>query len=189
MTNHVHLVLKENNMGDISLIMKNLLTKYAIYFNSKYDRRGHLFEDRYKSKAVMDNEYLFASIRYVHQNPVKAFVVEKMQDYFWSSYNEYVKNFDSLADKDYILNIVTLSQFESIHSTEQDDYEPFDEKQQTLRELRKFIVNSYGMEPEAIAELSYFKKREIIIELRRHYNSAIISEITNMNQRTIRSYS
>ena len=188
MTNHVHLVMKEKNMGDISLIMKNLLTKYALYFNNKYDRRGHLYESRYKSKPISNEDYLYASICYVHQNPVKAYVVEKMEDYNWSSYKEYINNLKGLSDKDYILSLVTLSQLESMHGIEPDEYDPFDEKQQTLRELRKFIVNSYGMEPEAIAELSYIQRRAIIIELRRHYSLALISAITNINPRTLSGY-
>ena len=188
MTNHVHLILKEKNIGDISLIMKNLLTKYALYFNNKYDRRGHLYESRYKSKPITSDDYLYTSICYVHQNPIKAYVAEKMEDYNWSSYNEYIKNADGLADKDYILSLVTLSQLESMHGIDPDEYDPFDEKQQTLRELRKFIVNSYGMEPEAIAELSYFQRRTIIVELRRHYTLALISAITNINPRTLSGY-
>ncbi len=188
MTNHVHLILKEKNMGDISLIMKNLLTKYAIYFNVKYDRRGHLYEGRYKSKPISSNDYLFASIRYVHQNPIKAFVVEKMDDYNWSSYNEYIKNYDGLADKEFVLSIIDLNQFKSMHSDMSDAYDPFDKKQQMLMELRKHIVDTYGIEPEAIAELPRYKKIEIIAELRQHYSAILIAKITKINQRTISDY-
>lgn len=188
MTNHVHLILKEKNMGDISLIMNNLLTKYAIYFNSKYDRRGHLFENRYKSKAITSNDYLFASVRYIHQNPVKAFIVPKLEDYFWSSYNEYIKNYDGMADKEYLLSIIDLSQFKSMHSDVSDDYDPFDKNHQLLMELRKDIVTNYRLEPEAIAELPYHKRREILLNLRQRYTTILIGKITNINPRTIRNY-
>ena len=51
MDNHIHLVLKENN-NEISLIMKGIATSYAMYFNLKYGRVGHVFQDRFKSEAV-----------------------------------------------------------------------------------------------------------------------------------------
>ena len=188
MTNHVHLVLKENNMGDISLIMKNLLTKYALYYNNKYDRRGHLYESRYKSIPIMSNDYFFASVRYVHRNPVKAFVVEKIEDYNWNSYNEYIRNYDGLADKDYLLSIIDLTQFKNIHYDASDDYDPFDKKHQDLMELRKHIVTNYKMEPEAIAELPSYQKRGIIAELRKTFTTTLISKITKIKESTLRNY-
>lgn len=89
MDNHVHLVLRENN-NEISLIMKGIATSYAMYFNIKYRRVGHVFQDRFKSEAVEDEQYLMAVIRYVHYNPIKAFMVERPEDYRWSSYQWYL---------------------------------------------------------------------------------------------------
>ena len=188
MTNHVHLILKEKNMGDISLIMKNLLTKYAIYYNVKYERSGHLFEDRYKSKPITSNDYFFASIRYVHQNPVKAYVVEKIDDYKWSSYNEYSKNTDGMADKEYLMSIIDIQQFNSMHCDINDDYEPFDVYRNKLIELRKDIISRYKMEPEAIAILPRKQKAEILRELLCDYTLAEVEKITGIRKTTIAYY-
>lgn len=57
MSNHVHLLIKDKN-DSISKIMQSLATSYAIYFNKKYDRIGHLFYNRFHSKCVEDLAYL-----------------------------------------------------------------------------------------------------------------------------------
>jgi len=71
MDNHVHLVLKESN-DSISRIMRRITTSYVGYFNRKYKRVGHLFQDWYKSENVESDSYLLTVIRYVHQNSEKA---------------------------------------------------------------------------------------------------------------------
>ena len=76
MSNHVHLLLKEKNAGDISQIMKRLLTKYVMFFNKKYQRSGALIANRYKSQPVEIDEYFLSVIRYIHQNPLKAGLTE-----------------------------------------------------------------------------------------------------------------
>ena len=89
MDNHIHLILRDNR-NEISTIMKGIATSYAMFFNTKYNRVGHVFQDRFKSEAVGDERYLMAVIRYVHNNPVKAGIVEKPDQYEWSSYGGYV---------------------------------------------------------------------------------------------------
>ena len=101
MSNHVHILLKEENMGDISLIMKRLLTKYARWYNIKYKRSGALIANRYKSQPVEVDEYFLNVVRYIHQNPIKAGMVEQIGDYRWSSYNEYASNVQGLSDKEF----------------------------------------------------------------------------------------
>jgi len=71
MDNHVHLVIKEGN-DSISRIMRRITTSYAGYFNRKYKRAGHLFQDRYKSENVESDSYLLTVIRYLHQDTEKA---------------------------------------------------------------------------------------------------------------------
>lgn len=60
-----------------------------LYYNWKYKSTGHLFQDRYKSEKVDNNEYLLTVIRYIHQNPVKAGISRKAADWKWSSCREY----------------------------------------------------------------------------------------------------
>ena len=85
MTNHIHLLL-ETSEDEIGRFMKCLSERYAMYFNHKYQYRGHLFESRYKSCLVKEDSYFLQTSRYIHLNPVKARIVVKPEDYRWSSY-------------------------------------------------------------------------------------------------------
>ena len=88
MSNHVHLLVKAP-IEVLSAALARALSIYAIGFNSKYERVGHLFQDRFSSEPVNDDAYLLTVIRYIHQNPVKA-GLSKIDGYPWSSYNEYI---------------------------------------------------------------------------------------------------
>jgi len=88
MSNHIHLIIKEGEAG-ISQLMKRLGASYAYWYNLKYQRSGHVFQDRFKSENVEDDSYLLTVVRYVHLNPVKAQIVNKPEEYIWSSCRVY----------------------------------------------------------------------------------------------------
>lgn len=69
MSNHVHLLIDVNG-ADISSIMHSINFSYAQYFNKTHKRHGHLFQDRFKSKIITDDRYLFTVSAYIHNNPV-----------------------------------------------------------------------------------------------------------------------
>lgn len=102
MDNHVHLLLhldeEVNSIGDV---VRRLSTAYAVYFNRKYERVGHLFQDRFRSEPCDSAEYLNTLYSYIHLNPVKAGLCAAPADYEWSSYRELVglqlKKTDSLC--------------------------------------------------------------------------------------------
>ncbi len=87
MDNHVHLLVKGDSES-IVLLMKKIGVSYSGYFNKKYDRVGHLFQDRYRSEPIEDERYLLTAFRYVLQNPQKAGICNA-SEYRWSSYNLY----------------------------------------------------------------------------------------------------
>ena len=88
MNNHVHLLIRERE-ENISEIMKRIGVSYVRYYNGKYERKGPLFEDRFRSEAVNSIEYFMTLLRYIHQNPVKSGLVREVRDYQWSSWSEY----------------------------------------------------------------------------------------------------
>ncbi len=90
MPNHIHLEIKDEGQK-ISQIIHSIATSYATYFNKKYERKGHVFENRFQSKNVENTVYIFNLVRYIHQNPLKA-GIGKMEKYQWSSYFEYFQN-------------------------------------------------------------------------------------------------
>jgi len=69
--NHFHLLLRTSNVS-ISTVMKRLLTGYALWFNRKHGRYGHLFQNRYKSILCQEDVYLLELVRYIHLNPLRA---------------------------------------------------------------------------------------------------------------------
>ena len=88
MGNHIHLLVKEGS-ETIGEIMKRIASSYVYHYNHKYDRVGHLFQERFKSQPVNDFTYFINLLRYIHQNPLKASLVESIDDYVWSSWQEY----------------------------------------------------------------------------------------------------
>lgn len=109
MDNHIHLIIDDNG-NDISQLIKSLHISYVMYFNKKYSRTGHLFQDRFKSQLIDTDSYLLEASKYIHNNPVKAGMVKYAKDYQWSSFNIYSgKEKDSLKliDKTKILGIIS----------------------------------------------------------------------------------
>ena len=96
MTNHVHLIIKEKE--EIGKIIRTILSSYVYWYNSKYERVGHLFQNRYKSEPIENDEYLLSCIRYIFQNPTKAKLSENIWDYKWSSANLLIKEEKSFVD-------------------------------------------------------------------------------------------
>jgi len=70
MGNHAHLLIKEGKEA-LSHAMKRIGTSYVSWYNWQYNRKGHLFQDRYKSEPVEDDVYFLTVLRYIHQNPSK----------------------------------------------------------------------------------------------------------------------
>lgn len=89
MSNHIHLILQSQNKSLQSAIHM-FAFRYAQYFNKRHERRGYLFQGRYKSIVVESTTYLIRLIRYIHLNPVDAQIVKNPQDYRWSSYSAYL---------------------------------------------------------------------------------------------------
>lgn len=89
MDNHYHIFL-ETPSGNLPQIMHHINGAYTTYFNVKGDRSGHLFRGRYKAILVDADEYAKELSRYIHLNPVRAGMVERVEEYKWSSLQDYI---------------------------------------------------------------------------------------------------
>ena len=106
MTNHIHLQI-ETTEYPISDIMKDLDSTYARYFNKTYQTSGHVFQGRFISKVIEDRQYFLEVSRYIHRNPLEAKIVDKPEDYPWSSYASYINEEENtLKTKDRTLNLL-----------------------------------------------------------------------------------
>jgi putative transposase len=86
--NHFHLLLRSSSIG-LSTFMRRLQTGYAVYFNKRHGRAGHLFQNRFKSILVEEDPYLLALVRYIHLNPLRADLVKDLrglEGYRWSGH-------------------------------------------------------------------------------------------------------
>lgn len=114
MSNHVHLLLKAQH-EPLEKIVKRIASRYVYWFNAKYERNGHLFQDRFMSEAVKDEKYLLTVLRYIHQNPVKSGMCQAVADYEYSSYREYV-DAARIVDTEFVFYHISLGDLMQMHS-------------------------------------------------------------------------
>ena len=162
MGNHAHLLL---GFGDASpeLLMKKLSCSYVPYFNRKYDRVGHLFQDRFRSENVEDEAYLAAVVRYIHQSPAKAGIAA-MEDYPWSSYREYTgvaRYADTASLLSWFGGVEAFREFMA-----QEDEEPHLDEElppEKVKEPEKLLSALLGGVP--ITQLSSAGRKELVCTL------------------------
>ena len=86
MTNHVHLLVAPSQVGGVASMIQIVGRQYVQYFNRRHCRTGTLWEGRYRSAIIDSDQYLFACMRYIELNPVRAGMTSHPRDYEWSSY-------------------------------------------------------------------------------------------------------
>ena len=96
MSNHVHLLIEPAGEA-LDIVFKRIGSRYAGWFNRKYQRVGHLFQDRFRSENVETDQYFMVVLRYILQNPAKAGMEKQPGTYRWSSYLAYEKGGTALV--------------------------------------------------------------------------------------------
>jgi REP element-mobilizing transposase RayT len=106
MTNHGHILLRSGQEG-VASFMRKFLTGYAVGYNRRHHRHGHLFQNRYKSIVVEEDTYFKELVRYIHLNPLRARIVESLAEldhYYWSGHSALVGRVEySWQDTAYVL--------------------------------------------------------------------------------------
>ena len=113
MGNHIHLLIKPE-AETLEQIFKRIGGRFVYWYNIKYCRKGHLFQDRFKSEPVDDARYFWTVLRYIHQNPLKAQLCTKIENYPYSSYSEYMTE-SNLIDTDHVFSMMTMEEFVGYH--------------------------------------------------------------------------
>ncbi|MCX7944239.1 MAG: transposase [Deltaproteobacteria bacterium] len=101
LNSHIHLILQTPNDPSISIskIMHAILWRFAYSYNRLHKRKGHLFQDRFKSLIVQSDVYGLTLLKYITQNPVRAGLVKRCGEWMWSSYKVYAEGkYDPLID-------------------------------------------------------------------------------------------
>ncbi len=86
MTNHVHMLIKVEGDVSISRIMQSITIAHTRFYNYKYQRSGHVWQGRFMSPIVSEDDHLLTVMRYIEQNPLRARMVKDVGEYRWSSY-------------------------------------------------------------------------------------------------------
>ena len=132
MSNHVHLLIETEEVP-LFKIQQGINQRYTMYFNSKYQTVGHLFQGRYKAILCDKDEYLLSLIKYIHFNPVRSTIVKLPDDYKWSSHRNYAeRNNDDMIDVDQVLRMFS------------------EDKSQARRLYRNFMCDGINIKKEDI---------------------------------------
>ena len=116
MCNHCHLLIKIEGES-LEQIIKRIGVRYVYWFNVKYKRTGHLFQDRYKSEAIENDKHMLSVLRYIHQNPLQSGLCTDISDYPWSSYREYIGK-KMIVDSSFIFEMISETEFEGFNKKE-----------------------------------------------------------------------
>lgn len=136
MPTHIHLILKQLVENGISDFMRKVLDSYTRYFNLNHKRKGPLWEGKFKSVLIDNDNQLNHLIRYIHLNPVTGFLVDKPEDWQFSSYNGYLAKLDKLDP---------ICQYDDIIKIDPSAYKKFVNDQisyqRELAKIKKFIFD------------------------------------------------
>ncbi|WP_433747954.1 transposase [Falsibacillus pallidus] len=122
MNNHVHLLMKEG-ADSISTAVQKISSSYVYFYNEKYERSGHLFQERFKSEDINNMRYFLTVLRYIHQNPLRAGLSPSVFNSPWTSIHEYEKRY-TFVDTEFPLSLFS--------SNKKKAYELFHQHMQTL---------------------------------------------------------
>jgi REP element-mobilizing transposase RayT len=106
MPNHFHFLIKQNGILPVSKLISQVCTSYSKYFNKKYDRVGSVYQSPFRAVRIENDSQLLWTSAYIHNNPKTAGLTQKLEDYPWSSYPDYISlRQGTLCEKDFILKM------------------------------------------------------------------------------------
>ncbi len=154
MPNHVHFIAVPKKEDSLAKTFNACHMRYSQYFNRKNDQRGHLWQGRFYS-CVLDERHLYAAIKYVEKNPVRAKLAIKPEDWRWSSAGYHL----GIEKDNTILSGVEIEDYVSIHNWQ--EYLAEDNEEEMIKEIRANTLTGRPSGGDAfIQEMeSMFKKR------------------------------
>ena len=164
MNNHAHILIETDKVNDLSKYMQRLNTIYAKYYNKKYSRVGYVFRDRYKSEGIYSEEHLYNCIKYIYDNPVKAGICKRPEEYLYSDY----RRIDKQLKEKYVFMDID------------------EDKAECENVIEEFLIKNNIILDDLKKDKS--KLKELIIVLKTEYNISLrkISEKLRMGRETIR---
>lgn len=122
MPNHFHFMVRQLKDGGIVEFIRKLSNSYTKYYNIKHKRVGPLLQGRFKAVLVENDEQFIHLSRYIHLNPLVSYLVKDLNQFEWSSYQEYTKNSNGICSKEDILGFFKTSKEYEQFVLDQIDY-------------------------------------------------------------------
>ena len=161
MNNHAHILIKTDQIAYLSKYMQKLNTRYARYYNKKYNRVGYVFRDRFKSQVIYSEDQLYNCIHYIFNNPVKAGLCSNAEDYPFSNY----KKINYTPSDDYIFIDV-------------DD----DDKDLCQKKINEFLKDNKISLEDLINDTKKLKQASCLLKNKYHISFREISKVTKVNR-------
>ena len=178
MSNHIHFLIEPVD-EPLEVIFKRIGTSYAVWFNRKYLRAGHLFQDRFRSENVETDPYYMTVLRYILQNPMKAGIVSRPEDYRWSSYLAYKYGRGALTDIQFAVDLFGSRETLLEYLAQENDDSVMDEPDHDWR-LRDDAAREIIYRVTQCSSVSDFQKLDY--EVQKGYAVKLYSEGLSMGQ-------
>ena len=164
MNNHAHILIETDKINNLSKYMQRLNTIYAKYYNKKYNRVGYVFRDRYKSEGIYGEKHLYNCIKYIYDNPVKAGICKRPEEYLYSNY----RRIDKQPKENYVFMDID------------------EDKAKCEKFIEEFLIENNIILDDL--KKDKIKLKELITILKTEYNISLrkISEKLRMGRETIR---
>lgn len=184
MNNHAHFLIYTENVEEFGKFMHAVNLNYSRMYNREENRCGVLFRNRYQAEPIYNQKYLINCIKYIHENPVKANIVGKSEDYKYSSVKDYLNNTGATQSK--IMKEIFGENFNFKMMLKNAEEKYFlDVEQPSSDEIRKFITNGIS---EFLSENSISVVD--ILSDRRHLKDLIVylNECCNIKYKDIQAF-
>ena len=190
MSNHIHLLIEPSGEA-LNIAFTRIETRYAMWFNRKYERTGYLFQNRYRSEAVETEQYFMTVLRYILQNPMKAGLESRPGSYRWSSYLAYEKGKGAVTDTQYAVDLFGGREplMEYLVRSNDDsvmDEEDFDRRLREEQAREKMLQITGCASASAFQQLERPHQKEYAAQM--HLNGlsmGLISRFTGMAKTTV----
>jgi REP element-mobilizing transposase RayT len=192
MGNHIHLLIQT---GEVPLgrIFKHIGSTFVYWYNCKYERVGHLFQDRYRSEVVLtDNSYLTV-LRYILRNPVKAGLCKFPAEYPYSSGREYVFMKKRLTDTDFTFQLIDIEQLRKFLLEDNDDQcldiNESSKKRYSDSSAKELIFHEFGTFTPLVGKAKEPQRQLLNESIRKLVNAGVsirqLSRLTGISKKMI----
>lgn len=189
MDNHAHLLIHTDEIYEMSSYMRLVNSIFAKNYNKATGRVGYVFRDRFNSQYIDNKDYLLKCLRYIHMNPVKANIVEKPEQYRFSTYNSFLKRDgiinDNVIDKLFDDPSDYLKEFMNISSEEIEVMDIDREQENFMVAVRNYIINNKTNLEDIKGNMKMLKDFCEYLVIKKKYKQIQVSELLNSDIKKI----